>query len=258
MQYIRYEERGNICFLTICRPKALNALNSEVIAELSQILDRLADSNLRCVILTGEGEKAFSAGADIAEMKDMSPDQAAKFSTEGNALMAKVENLVIPIIAAVNGYALGGGCELALSCDIRLVSNTAKFALPEVSLGIPPGYGGIQRLARVVGPARAKLLALTTNQIEAETALAWGLVDEIHRLDELAKAAEQLAEKIACNAPTAVRAVKSIANKCIGLTLEESKRLGVDEFARCFATVDQKQAMRAFAEKGKPEPFTGS
>jgi len=257
MENVLYEKQGNIGVLTVNRPNALNALNSEVVKELTTILDEIAASDIRCLVVTGAGEKAFVAGADIAEMKDLTPEEAAEFSIAGNIVMEKLEGLPMPTIAAVNGYALGGGCELAMSCDIRIGSESAMFALPEVSLGILPGYGGVQRLARYVGIAKAKELAFTTSRINAEEAHKLGLLNTVVPVGEHIDAAIKMAGKIAANAPVGVRAAKAVANASVGLALSEATRLEVQAFADCFKTTDMREAMTAFVEKRKPEPFQG-
>ena len=257
MEHVLYERQGDIGVLTVNRPNALNALNSAVVAELTGILDEIAASDVRCLIVTGAGTKAFVAGADIAEMKDMTPEEAAAFSIAGNVVMEKLEALPMPAIAAVNGYALGGGCELALACDIRIGSESAMFALPEVSLGILPGYGGVQRLARAIGPAKAKELTFTTNRVGAADALALGLVNAVVPAEELMDAAMKMAEKIAGNAPVGVRAAKKVANSSVGMTLADATRLEVEAFAACFTTADRQEAMTAFVEKRKSQPFQG-
>ena len=257
MEHVLYEKQGNIGVLTVNRPNALNALNSEVVEELTAVLGEIAASDIRCLVVTGAGEKAFVAGADIAEMKDLTPEEAAKFSIAGNIVMEKLEGLPMPTIAAVNGYALGGGCELAMSCDIRIGSESAMFALPEVSLGILPGYGGVQRLARLVGIAKAKELAFTTSRINAADALVLGLLNKVVPVGEHMDAAVKMAEKIASNAPVGVRAAKAVANLSVGVTLPEATRLEVGAFADCFKTMDMREAMTAFVEKRKAEPFQG-
>jgi len=257
MEHVLYERQGDIGILTVNRPKALNALNSEVVSELTSALDEIAASDIRCLIVTGAGEKAFVAGADIAEMQNLTPEEAAKFSAEGNAVMEKLEQQPMPTIAVVNGYALGGGCELALSCDIRIGADNAVFALPEVSLGILPGYGGVQRLARTVGMAKAKELAFTTNRVDAAEALRLGLLNTVVSSEELMEAALKMAGKIARNAPVGVRGAKRVANESVGMTLADATRLEVNAFADCFKTADMREAMSAFVEKRKPEPFQG-
>lgn len=257
MEYLEYTVQDNIGILTINRPNALNALNSGVVAELTALLAEVAASDIRCLIITGAGEKAFVAGADITEMKDLNPAQAKRFSEEGNAVMEGVEKLPMPTIAAVNGFALGGGCELALSCDIRIAADNAVFSFPEVGLGILPGYGGVQRMARVVGLAKAKELVFTGNRVKAQEALQLGLVNAVVPVEELIQTAKQMAQKIASNAPFGVRAAKKVANDSVGRTLQESTRLECDLFGQCFATQDQKEGMTAFVEKRKPAPYTG-
>lgn len=259
MNTLLYESRGHIGILTINRPQALNAFNSEMVDELLALFPDLAKEKLRCLIITGAGEKAFMAGADIAEMNALPFDQAVHYYCDAsNAAMEAVEQFPAPVIAAVNGYALGGGNELALSCDIRLASENAVFAQPEVSLGIMPGSGGIQRLMRAVGSGKAKELLYTTNRLKAEEALAVGLVNAVYSREDLMPAALAMAEKIASNAPVGVQSTKKIANASIGMTLPDSYRLELEAFGDCFKTNDQKMAMTAFVEKRKPEPFTGS
>ncbi|MDL2307209.1 enoyl-CoA hydratase/isomerase family protein [Desulfovibrio sp. OttesenSCG-928-C06] len=257
MEYIVYEKRDLTGILTINRPKALNALNSSVVAEFSEFLDQLAKSEIRCLIVTGAGEKAFVAGADVAEMQGLSQSEAADFSDRGNEVMEKLEGLPVPVIAAVNGFALGGGCEIALSCDIRIASENASFSFPEAGLGIIPGYGGLQRMSRLVGIGKAKELAYTANRIKAAEALAIGLVNRVVPAESLMDSCLELAASIAANAPFSVKAIKKIINESIGLPLLETYRLERRLFADCFNTQDQKMAMAAFTEKRKPDPFTG-
>ncbi len=252
-----FEQTGHIGILTINRPEALNALNSTVVTEVTERLNQLARMDLRCLIITGAGEKAFVAGADIREMLPLSPSEAAIFSDHGNAMMEQVEDFPCPVIAAVNGFALGGGCELALSCDIRLASANAVFGLPETKLGIIPGYGGLQRLARIVGMGKAREIAFTATNINAEDARALGLVNAVLPLPELMTGAMAMAEKIAANAPVAVREAKKVFKDAIGLTLLQARRLERESFGHCFTTSDQRMAMNAFIEKRKPEPFAG-
>lgn len=252
------ESNGFVGLLTVNRPQALNSLNREVIGELTALLTDIESSSLRCLILTGAGEKAFVAGADIKEMEVLDPDGGAAWSAEGNTVMEKLENLPMPVIAAVNGFALGGGCELALACDFRLASKSAQFSFPEVSLGIIPGYGGIQRLARSLGLARAKELIFTGRRVKAELALEWGLVNAVFENREaLLAAALETAGKIAANAPLAVQKAKAVANESVGRTLQMSTQLETRYFAECFATQDQKEAMNAFTNKRQPAPFEG-
>ncbi len=255
MEYVTYSREGQIGVLTVNRPKALNALNSQVVSELTETLAQIAESDIRCLIITGAGDKSFVAGADIGEMKDLSPEEAAAFSHEGNRMMNLVEGLAVPVIAAVNGYALGGGCELALSCDIRIASENAVFGMPEVSLGIIPGYGGIQRLVRAIGLSKAKELTFTTNRIKADEAKVLGLVSQVVEQEKLMETCMELAAKIAANAPFAVQAAKQVANQSARVTATHDQE--IDAFASCFNTEDQYNAMAAFVERRKPEPFTG-
>ncbi|MCL2408924.1 MAG: enoyl-CoA hydratase-related protein [Oscillospiraceae bacterium] len=257
MGLLLYEEIGHVGILTVNRPEALNALNSAVIDELSAKIDAIALSKIRCLIVTGSGERSFVAGADISEMKDMTREEAENFSAAGNAAMEKIERLPMPVIAAVNGFALGGGLELALACDIIISSENAVFGLPEVGLGIPPGYGGVQRLARIIGIAKAKELAFTTDRIKAPEALALGLVSAVYPIEELMDAAMRMAEKISANSPMGVWAAKVVANSSVGMPLTKAAGLETPLFGECFGTTDQKQAMTAFVEKRKPEPFAG-
>jgi enoyl-CoA hydratase len=252
-----FEREGYIAVLTINRPDALNALNSEVIAETSSQLDVIAASDLRCLIVTGAGPKAFVAGADLKELENLSVKGGEENSAAGNNMMEKFENLPIPVIAAVNGFALGGGCEVALSCDIRLAASNAVFALPEVGLGIIPGYGGVQRLIRTIGIGRAKEMIYTTGRVKADEALSIGLVNAVYAPEELLKAAKELAGKIAANSPIGVRGAKKLANASIGGSLSETYRLDAPIYGACFTTQDQRMAMNAFVNKRKPEPFIG-
>ena len=255
--FVLYEQKENIGFLTINRPDALNALNSKLIAELTGVLDEISKSDIRALIITGAGERAFVAGADIAEMKDFSPKQALSFSQSGNKMMEKIENMPMPTIAAVGGFCLGGGFELALSCDLIIASEKALFGLPETTLGIMPGYGGVQKLCRAIGIAKAKELAFTAMRIGADKAFEMGIVNMVVPSENLAQEAEALAGKIAANAPVAVRAAKVIANQSIGLGFSEMCCLESELFSQCFATTDQKMAMSAYLEKKKPQPFEG-
>ena len=243
--------------LTINRTSALNALNHAVIAELGAALEHIRESELRCLVITGAGEKAFVAGADIAEMKEMNPAEAEAFSVAGNIVMNQIEQLSMPVIAAVNGYALGGGCELALACDIRIASEKAVFGFPEVTLGVLPGYGGVQRLVRLVGLAKAKELIFTADRVTAGEALSMGLVNMVVKPSVMMETALGMAEKIARNSPVGIQSTKRIANKSVGCELRESLYLEVKSFGACFGTQDQKNAMSAFLEKQKPQPFTG-
>lgn len=257
MNYIEFKKDGYLGELTIHRPAALNALNSEVLAELSTVLDEIKKEDIRVLIVTGGGEKSFVAGADIAEMWNLTPDQAKAFCLDGNAVMRKIEEMPMPVIAAINGYALGGGCELALSCDIRLAAVNAVFGFPEVSLGIVPGYGGMQRLSRLIGTSMTKKLIFSAMRIRAEEALALGLIDQVCEKEQLLAEAKALAVQIINNAPVAVREAKKVINASVGLTLKESQGLEAEGFADCFKTEDQHNAMGVFLKKLEPVPFQG-
>ncbi|SEF94148.1 enoyl-CoA hydratase [Caloramator fervidus] len=256
MENVILKKEGNIGVLTISRPCALNALDFKTLVELDKVLDELeGDESLYVLIITGDGEKSFVAGADISQMKDMNPIQARNFSILGNKVFKKIENLRIPTIAAVNGYALGGGCELALACDIRIACEGAKFGQPEVGLGITPGFGGTQRLTRIVGLAKAKELIFTGEIIDANEALRIGLVNKIVKKEELMEAALKLARKIASNAPIAVMLAKSSINKGYQMDIDTAVMYETEVFSQCFSTEDQKDAMIAFLEKRKVEKF---
>ncbi|MDL2248106.1 enoyl-CoA hydratase/isomerase family protein [Tyzzerella sp. OttesenSCG-928-J15] len=257
MGYILYEEHEHIGRLTINRPEAMNALNTAMLNELGHNLIDIAKSSIRCLLVTGAGEKSFVAGADISEMVNLTSSEAKKFSEAGNAVLEQLENLLMPTIAVINGYALGGGCELALACDLRIASDTAVFGFPETSLGILPGYGGIQRLVRALGLSKAKMMVFSCGRISADEALRNGLIDKVVPKQDLIDQSYEIAKKIACNAPHAVSMSKSIANNSIGLTSKESIRLEGSSFGSCFETEDQLLAMQAFIEKRKPLPFTG-
>ena len=255
MAFVELEVKGQIGVLTINRPEALNALNDKVIGELDKVLDSIDVGAVRCLIVTGAGQKAFVAGADIAQMSGLTKAEGEAFGKLGNDVFRKLETLPIPTIAAVNGFALGGGCELSMSCDIRLASETAVFGQPEVGLGITPGFGGTQRLARLIGMGKAKELIYTARNIKAPEALACGLVQAVYPADELMAEAEKMASRIAGNAPIAVRACKKAIND--GLQVDMDKAIAVEEklFGSCFETKDQRNAMAAFVEKRKHDPF---
>ena len=256
MTNILLEKKGLYAVATINRPKALNALNSEVLSDLDELVRTVsADADIRALVITGSGEKAFVAGADIGEMSTLTPEEGEAFGKHGNDVFRKLETLPIPAIAAVNGFALGGGCELSMSCDIRICADTAVFGQPEAGLGITPGFGGTQRLARLVGPGMAKQLIYTAKNIKADEAYRIGLVNAVYPLDELMPAAEKMAETIAKNAPIAVRACKKAINE--GLEVEMDDAVVIEEklFGSCFKTADQIEGMSAFLEKRKHEPY---
>ena len=257
MEFIKLEKDGAVATLTINRPQVYNALNRQVLGELSAALDDLErDPDVRVVIITGEGDRAFVAGADIAEMKPMTVAEARAFGMFGQRVFEKIERLSKPVIAAINGYALGGGCELALACDIRLASDRAKLGQPEVTFGITCGFGGTQRLARLVGPAWAKQLVFTGDMIDADTAARIGLVNEVVPHGELLSRAKEMADKIASRAPVAVSLSKTAVNVGLEAGLNAGLQLEAEVFGECFASQDQKEGMVAFLEKRKAN-FTG-
>ena len=255
MNFITYEQEGFVGVITINRPKALNALNSEVLKELNATLDAVDLENTRALVLTGAGEKSFVAGADIAEMSTLTKAEGEAFGKIGNDVFRKIETFPIPVIAAVNGFALGGGCEIAMSCDIRLCSDTAIFGQPEVGLGITPGFGGTQRLARLIPVGKAKEIIYGAVNIEADEAYRLGLVNSVYPLEELLPAAKKLAAKIAKNAPIAVRACKQAINEGLDLDMDQAIVLEEKLFGSCFETEDQREGMQAFLEKRKVEGF---
>jgi Enoyl-CoA hydratase/carnithine racemase len=255
MNYIKYEQKEFVGVLTIDREKALNALNSQVLAELEEALDAVSIENTRCLIITGAGEKSFVAGADISEMSTLTKAEGKAFGEKGNAVFRKIEAFPIPVIAAVNGFALGGGCELSLSCDIRIASENAVFAQPETGLGITPGFGGTQRLARTIGIGKAKEMLYTCGKVKADEALALGLVNAVYPADQLMDECLKLAGKIARNAPIAVRAAKKAVNDGMQVDIDSAIAIEAEQFGGCFETEDQKNAMTAFCEKRKPDPF---
>ena len=250
-QFIKYEEEGMIAVLTINRPKALNALNSQVLDELDKTLDSIDTNKIRALIVTGAGEKSFVAGADIGEMSSLSKKEGEAFGKKGNDVFRKLETFPIPVIAAVNGFALGGGCEISMSCDIRICSDNAVFGQPEVGLGITPGFGGTQRLARLVGPGMAKQMIYTARNIKADEAFRIGLVNAVYPQSELLGEAKKLAETIARQAPIAVRNCKKAIND--GLQVDMDKAIEIEErlFGDCFETEDQRAGMGNFLEKDK-------
>ncbi len=251
MEFILYEVDGAVATITINRPKALNALNSQVLEELDATLDAVDLDTVRCLILTGAGEQSFVAGADIGEMSTLTKAEGEAFGKKGNDVFRKLETFPIPVIAAVNGFALGGGCEISMSCDIRICSDNAIFGQPEVGLGITPGFGGTQRLARVIPVGMAKELIYTTRKIKADEAYRVGLVNAVYPQEELLPAAQKMAAGIAMQAPIAVRNCKKAINE--GLQVDMDAALVIEEklFGDCFETEDQKAGMGNFLEKDK-------
>ena len=255
MEFITYEVEGQIGIITINRPKALNALNSAVLDELDKTLDAVDQEAIRCLILTGAGEKSFVAGADIGEMRTLTKAEGEAFGKKGNDVFRKLETFPIPVIAAVNGFALGGGCEISMSCDIRICSENAVFGQPEVGLGITPGFGGTQRLARIVGTGKAKEMIYGARNIKAEEAYRIGLVNNVYPAEELMPAAKKLASTIARNAPIAVRNCKRAINEGIQVDMDQAIVIEEKLFGSCFETCDQKEGMNAFLEKRKVDAF---
>ena len=255
MEFVTYEQDGFVGVITINRPKALNALNSTVLEELDATFKAVDLNTTRCLVLTGAGEKSFVAGADIGEMSTLTKAEGEAFGKKGNDVFRMIETFPIPVIAAVNGFALGGGCEISMSCDIRICSENAVFGQPEVGLGITPGFGGTQRLARLVGAGMAKQLIYTARNIKADEAYRLGLVNSVYPLEELLPAAKKLAAKIAKNAPIAVRACKQAINEGLDLDMDQAIVLEEKLFGSCFETEDQREGMQAFLEKRKVEGF---
>jgi enoyl-CoA hydratase len=258
MDFILYEVNGAVGKITINREKALNALNSQVLDELNATLDSVNLDEVRCLILTGAGAKSFVAGADIGEMSTLTKAEGEAFGKKGNDVFRKLETFPVPVIAAVNGFALGGGCEIAMSCDIRICSENAVFGQPEVGLGITPGFGGTQRLARLVGAGMAKQMIYTAKNIKADEALRIGLVNAVYPAEELMAQAEKLAGTIAKNAPIAVRNCKKAINDGLDADMDEAIVIEEKLFGDCFETEDQKYGMAFFLDKNKEkvkEPF---
>ena len=282
MKYIQLEPQGEIALLRINRPEALNAMNIDVISELSRTVDIVGDDEgIKVVIITGAGEKSFCAGADISYMVNIDPITAEKYASSAQSVLNKIERLEKPVIAAVNGYALGGGCELAMVCDIRIASSNAKMGQPEVTIGIPPGWGGTQRLMRLVGPAKAKELVFTGKMISAEEALQLGLVNgvisltsddnlppeapkdnrekEKERNSQMAKIlnnklmaeCDNLAKQIANNSFNAVKVSKMLINKGMDADLNTGLRLEIYGWSLCFAHEDRQKMMSEFLNKSK-------
>jgi 3-hydroxypropionyl-coenzyme A dehydratase len=282
MKYIQLEPQGDIAILRINRPEALNAMNLDVISELSKMIDIIAaDGSIKTLVITGAGERSFCAGADISYMVNIDPMQAEKYATSAQDVINKIDRLEKPVIAAVNGFALGGGCELAMACDIRIASSNAKIGQPEVTIGIPPGWGGTQRLMRIVGPAKAKELIFTGKMISADEAYQIGLVNKVinlgsddkippeapkgdaakekERASEIAKTLNRklmdeslaLAKEIAKNSFTAVKVSKNLINRGMDSDLETGLRLEIYGWALCFAHEDRQKMMSAFLNKSK-------
>ena len=255
MGFVKYDQDGFVGVITINRPEALNALNADVVKDLDAVLDSIDLNTTRALVVTGAGEKSFVAGADIAAMSTMTVQEAREFSKAGNDVFRKLETLPIPSIAAVNGFALGGGNELAMSCDIRYCSENAMFGQPEVGLGITPGFGGTQRLARLIGTGKAKELVYSALNIKADEAYRIGLVNGVCTKEDLMPTVMKLAKKIASNAPIAVRLSKEALTD--GYLSDMDHAISIEEkyFSECFETEDQKEGMKAFLEKSKVDGF---
>ena len=255
MSFVKSEQQGAVAVLTIDRPKALNALNPEVLADLKAAFEAIDQNAVRCVVLTGEGDKSFVAGADIGSMSTMTKAEGEAFGKLGNDIFLTIENFPLPVIAAVNGFALGGGCELAMSCDIRICSDNAMFGQPEVGLGITPGFGGTQRLPRLVGMGMAKQLLYTARNIDAAEALRIGLVNAVIPQAELLDAALKMAGQIAKNAPIAVAESK----RCIRMGMQTDIATGsafeAEAFGVTCGTEDKNEGMGAFLEKRAEKHF---
>jgi 3-hydroxypropionyl-coenzyme A dehydratase len=283
MKYIQLEPLSDIAIVRINRPEALNAMNTDVIAELSRTIDIVSvDDSIKVIIITGSGEKSFCAGADIAYMVNIDPLRAEKYASSAQAVLNKIERIEKPVIAAINGFALGGGCEVAMVCDIRIASSNAKIGQPEVTIGIPPGWGGTQRLSRIIGPAKAKELVFTGRMITAEEAARIGLVNKVvnlestdklssdlHSSDDASREKERsvevakllnkklmsecmaLAKEITKNGFTAVKTSKMLINRGIDTDIDTGLRLEIYGWALCFAHEDRKKMMSAFLNKSK-------
>lgn len=282
MKYIQLESQGEVAILRINRPEALNAMNIDVISELSQTVDKVgADESIKVIIITGAGEKSFCAGADISYMVEIDPITAEKYASSAQSVLNKIERMEKPVIAAVNGFALGGGCELAMVCDIRIASSNAKLGQPEVTIGIPPGWGGTQRLMRLVGPAKAKELVFTGKMIPAEEAFQLGLVNNVislspddnlppevsaddkekqkERNNQIAKLLNNklmneciaMAKQISKNSFNAVKVSKMLVNRGMDADLETGLRLEIYGWSLCFAHEDRKKMMSDFLNKSK-------
>jgi enoyl-CoA hydratase/carnithine racemase len=252
-----FEIRASIAYVTVNRPQKLNALNQKAVQELADCFERIAkEAGAQGVILTGSGEKAFVAGADISELATLTPVEARETALRGQALMNRIENLGKPVVAAVNGFALGGGCEMAMACTLRIAADNARFGQPEVKLGIIPGYAGTQRLPRLIGKGRALEMILGAEPISAEEAWRIGLANQVVSLSELIPTAENAARKILANGPLAVRYALEAVNRGTEMTEADGEQLEANLFGLCCATADMKEGTRAFLET-RPAKFKG-
>lgn len=255
---ILFEVENGIATLTFNRPKVLNALTFQTLQEVGQAISTVEDDeDIRALVLTGAGDRAFVAGADINELQNLNPVSAKKFAVEGQKVLFDLEDLPIPVIACVNGFALGGGCEIALACDFIYASETAKLGQPEINLGIIPGFGGTQRLLRLVGRARAKELCLTGVMISAEEAMEMGLVNRVFPPDTLVEETKKVASLIASKGRVATRAAKHVIDQGMNMDLRNACALEMEAFALCFASEDAREGFGAFLEKRQPN-FAGS
>jgi len=249
MQYLKIERDEDVVQITISRQDKLNAMNLGVMYEFISILDSLEKDSSKAIIITGEGNKAFSAGADIEYMSNIGPTEAEKYALRGHEVLNRIEKLEKPVIAAVNGYALGGGCELALACDIRFASPNVQLGQPEVTLGICPGWGGTQRLLRIVGPARAKDLIFSGRKIMAEEAFSMGLINKIFPSDSLISETKKYAKILSKNNSFAIGISKMLVNKGMDANLDTGLKLEIYSWAVCFSTKEREERMRKFVEK---------
>ena len=256
MENVLLEKQGHVSIITINRPKALNALNTATLQDLEEAVNTVAaDKDTYVAVITGAGEKSFVAGADIVEMKDKSVEEAAEYGAYGNKIFRAIEQLHCPVIAAVNGFALGGGCELAMSCDIRVAAENAIFGQPEVGLGITPGFGGTQRFARLVPVGIAKEMIYTARNIKAAKALEIGLVNNVVPAEELMPTVMKMANGIAKNAPIAVAYAKKAINEGLQKDIDGGIAEEVEDFSACFATEDQTYGMECFVNRVKEKEF---
>ena len=249
MEFITYEQEGFVGVVTINRPKALNALNSQVLDELEATFDAIDLDTTRAVVLTGAGEKSFVAGADIGEMSTLTKAEGEAFGKKGNDVFRKIETFPIPVIAAINGFALGGGCEISMSCDIRICSENAVFGQPEAGLGITPGFGGTQRLARLVGMGRAKEMIFTCDAIDAQEAYRIGLVNKVVAKEELMDTAKAMAKKICSKGSYAVSVAKAAINNGYDMDIKNAVEMEANLFGVTCSTHDKKEGMSAFLER---------
>ncbi len=249
MQYLKVERDEDVVQITISRQDKLNAMNLDIMDEFISLLDNLEKDSSRVIVITGEGPKAFSAGADIEYMSNIGPTEAEKYALRGHEVLNRIEKLEKPVIAAVNGYALGGGCELALSCDIRFASPNAQLGQPEVTLGICPGWGGTQRLLRIVGPARAKDLIFSGRKIMAEEALSMGLINKIFPSESLLSETKAYAKVLSKNSSFAIGISKMLVNRGTDANLDTGLKLEIYSWAVCFSTKEREERMRKFIEK---------